>query len=185
MDTGTIVVFDKPGKRARYGVSACLCWKYVNIVHGFVKGQWWVMTRGHQMRKIFWRRRTHSIQFNSIQFKSSFRVVRAWRVENKKRRRKEDLEERTSYRCTSNIGTTCDPLILDPVLRSSCCCCTPGDQRRGIFGKRGSAGENGLDVSNPQCVSTASWDPWKSWQCYPIPCILNPYPEYWVLNIET
>ena len=39
MDTGTIVVFDKPGKRARYGVSACLCWRYVNIVHGFVKGQ--------------------------------------------------------------------------------------------------------------------------------------------------
>ena len=97
------------------------------------------MTRGRQTRKIFWRRRTHSIQF-----KPSLILGLLERDAFKRRRKEEDLEERTSYRRTSNIGTTCDPLILDPVLRSSCCCCTPGDQRRGIFVKRGSAGENGL-----------------------------------------
>ena len=69
------------------------------------------MTRGHQTRKIFWRRRTHSIQF-----KPSL-VLGLLERDALRIRKEEGLEERASYRCTSNIGTTCDPLILDPVLR--------------------------------------------------------------------
>ena len=39
MDTGTIVVFDKPGKRDGMEFLRACAREYVNIVHGFVKGQ--------------------------------------------------------------------------------------------------------------------------------------------------